>query len=421
MNPEQQPTPTPSPQPIQPIPPMQPVQPIQPMGQPASSFQPVQPTAPQPFAPAPPPRSSKKVIGIIIAVIVVMLLGTGALLYFIWWQNPQKVAADAVMSVLTAQKMTSDGSVTISADEMTLVSDITLKNDGENGAVDIKIKLKLPEVPELTVTVRTVTAQDGTLYIHADGLTRSIDTVIDAAFDAQLEVYGSDMTIVEQETMRREAREQIHQMIDPVLDKIEAKWLKLSPDDFDSSEDAKCMTKVYEEIRADKKQRDELMKIYQRNAFLRVKDTIGSKDGMTGYEIDITSNEVKDAYKNFVAEIRKTAIAQKFEKCGETIDETDGIFERSNTSGTTEPKLVIWANTLTHKMAAMQLDVKHTDGSEAVTMTMRMDFQLGVSDTVAIPQDARSAKEVVEELQNMTGDTLPLSNTRYEYDESASA
>ena len=384
MGPEQQPVS----QPTEQTPPSQPISPIEPV-QTQTSIVP------------PAPRKTGRIIAIVAGAVGAVLLIVAVLLYFLWWQNPNKMAADAILSVLTSQKGVSKGDVIITGNDVRLAANITGVANGEDTSADVEIKLEVPDVPELTLTVQNVTAKDGAIYLKASGLNDAVDTAVNAIFDASMSNYGITMTETEAQEAKDQMRQQINTSYGPIIDKIENQWLKISADDM-TNEESKCIADVASSLRDNKERRAELLRIYQRNNFVVVKNKVESRNGATGFEIDLESDEVKSKIKNFVAEAKETEIVKELEKCGSGTfsDLEDSVSgDSSQASGT----LVIWVDNLSHKMTAFKLDIKGGEGNEAVTISTTFDLELGKAANISIPNDARDAKEVISEIEGLFG------------------
>ena len=55
------------------------------------------------------------IVGIISGVLILILAIAAALLYFLWWQNPQKIVTDAVVNTMTTKKAVVNGKMTVIA------------------------------------------------------------------------------------------------------------------------------------------------------------------------------------------------------------------------------------------------------------------------------------------------------------------
>ena len=64
-----------------------------------------------------------------------------------------------------------------------------------------------------------------------------------------------------------------------------------------------------------------------------------------------------------------------------------------------DAKLVIWVDSLFHKMTAFKFDLKSNEDGQDVAVSAIVDLELGASAKVAIPNDARDVKEVFGKIQ----------------------
>lgn len=378
MGPEQQ---QPASQPVEQTPPSQPMQPV---------------TPPQP--PVLPKKGKGKLIGIIAGIVGLILIVTAVLLYFLWWQNPNKMAADAVLSLFVAEKGTAKGEMTLSTDNMKLTTHMQGASNGEDSSVDVALKLTLENAPEIALNVKGVTAKDGSLYFKASGLSDALDTAADAIFDMQMSTSGMTVSESEMREAKEQMRAQIYDMYGSMIEKIEDKWLKVSQEDLESEEDTKCVADALKNFRDDKEQRAELARIYQRNNFIIVQDKVEPRNGATGFEIDLKNDEVKNKLKGFVTEMKDTNIVKELEKCGSSsMSDLEDAVEESATKA--DAKLVIWVDSLFHKMTAFKFDLKSNEDGQDVAVSAIVDLELGASAKVAIPNDARDVKEVFGKIQ----------------------
>lgn len=93
------------------------------------------------------------------------------------------MVTDALLSVVTAEKMNNTGTLVIEAPSSDVKMTITTKGTTNNGALsgDATVKLEVEALDEDVVfDVHGVASDDGVLYVKIDKLRETVDTVIDA-------------------------------------------------------------------------------------------------------------------------------------------------------------------------------------------------------------------------------------------------
>lgn len=399
-----QPSPQPTPQPV-PQPPMQPPVPPQPVAQPV-------------FTPPPKPGKKKKIIGIILGVVGLLIIVSAVLLYFVWWQSPNKMVTDALLSVVTAEKMNNTGTLVIEAPSSDVKMTITTKGTTNNGALsgDATVKLEVEALDEDVVfDVHGVASDDGVLYVKIDKLRETVDTVIDAIIKQQTQQYRdqgmteSDIAQVEDEDM---AKQQVSSMfsLDTLIPKVDGQWIRIASDDLEDNEEAQCTADVMKDIQKDKEVTREVMAIYDANRFIQVKDKVDAKDGAPGFRL--TGD--RDKAQAFMSEFKKTETAGRLLKCDSTIfDSVDDALKETDSSSNADIDFVIWVDRFSHKLKSLQLDVTSKEDETKVSATY--DFEIGQANEVVVPSDARDFKDVYDDITSSIQDSYGVNASTDEY------
>ena len=399
-----QPSPQPTPQPV-PQPSMQPPVPPQPVAQPV-------------FTPPPKPGKKKKIIGIILGVVGLLIIVSAVLLYFVWWQSPNKMVTDALLSVVTAEKMNNTGTLVIEAPSSDVKMTITTKGTTNNGALsgDATVKLEVEALDEDVVfDVHGVASDDGVLYVKIDKLRETVDTVIDAIIKQQTQQYRdqgmteSDIAQVEDEDM---AKQQVSSMfsLDTLIPKVDGQWIRIASDDLEDNEEAQCTADVMKDIQKDKEVTREVMAIYDANRFIQVKDKVDAKDGAPGFRL--TGD--RDKAQAFMSEFKKTETAGRLLKCDSTIfDSVDDALKETDSSSNADIDFVIWVDRFSHKLKSLQLDVTSKEDETKVSATY--DFEIGQANEVVVPSDARDFKDVYDDITSSIQDSYGVNASTDEY------
>ena len=399
-----QPSPQPTPQPV-PQPSIEPPVPPQPVAQPV-------------FTPPPKPGKKKKIIGIILGVVGLLIIVSAVLLYFVWWQSPNKMVTDALLSVVTAEKMNNTGTLVIEAPSSDVKMTITTKGTTNNGALsgDATVKLEVEALDEDVVfDVHGVASDDGVLYVKIDKLRETVDTVIDAIIKQQTQQYRdqgmteSDIAQVEDEDM---AKQQVSSMfsLDTLIPKVDGQWIRIASDDLEDNEEAQCTADVMKDIQKDKEVTREVMAIYDANRFIQVKDKVDAKDGAPGFRL--TGD--RDKAQAFMSEFKKTETAGRLLKCDSTIfDSVDDALKETDSSSNADIDFVIWVDRFSHKLKSLQLDVTSKEDETKVSATY--DFEIGQANEVVVPSDARDFKDVYDDITSSIQDSYGVNASTDEY------
>ena len=397
-----QPSPQPTPQPV-PQPSMQPPVPPQPVAQPV-------------FTPPPKPGKKKKIIGIILGVVGLLIIVSAVLLYFVWWQSPNKMVTDALLSVVTAEKMNNTGTLVIEAPSSDVKMTITTKGTTNNGALsgDATVKLEVEALDEDVVfDVHGVASDDGVLYVKIDKLRETVDTVIDAIIKRQTQQYR-DQGMTESDIAQVEdmAKQQVSSMfsLDTLIPKVDGQWIRIASDDLEDNEEAQCTADVMKDIQKDKEVTREVMAIYDANRFIQVKDKVDAKDGAPGFRL--TGD--RDKAQAFMSEFKKTETAGRLLKCDSAIfDSVDDALKETDSSSNADIDFVIWVDRFSHKLKSLQLDVTSKEDETKVSATY--DFEIGQANEVVVPSDARDFKDIYDDITSSIQDSYGVNASTDEY------
>ena len=397
-----QPSPQPTPQPV-PQPSIEPPVPPQLVAQPV-------------FTPPPKPGKKKKIIGLILGVVGLLIIVSAVLLYFVWWQSPNKMVTDALLSVVTAEKMNNTGTLVIEAPSSDVKMTITTKGTTNNGALsgDATVKLEVEALDEDVVfDVHGVASDDGVLYVKIDKLRETVDTVIDAIIKQQTQQYR-DQGMTESDIAQVEdvAKQQVSSMfsLDTLIPKVDGQWIRIASDDLEDNEEAQCTADVMKDIQKDKEVTREVMAIYDANRFIQVKDKVDAKDGAPGFRL--TGD--RDKAQAFMSEFKKTETAGRLLKCDSTIfDSVDDALKETDSSSNADIDFVIWVDRFSHKLKSLQLDVTSKEDETKVSATY--DFEIGQANEVVVPSDARDFKDVYDDITSSIQDSYGVNASTDEY------
>lgn len=364
----------------------------------------------------PPKKNVGKIVGIVAGVVALVLLVVAVILYFVWWQNPQKVVTDSVVNLFHTEKTIVTGKITASSPDMKMDIDIKSNNNVKDADAEVNINIK-PKgfTSDLKLKLNGVYGEDGSAYVKADGLRKAAEAAIEmyiSQYATQSEGAGSEVT----PDMIAQAKAQMMQMFNPFIDKVEGKWLKFSASELSESEESKCVLDTMKEIKSNKQYQKELSDVYRANQFIVIKDVpVPAKNGATGFEIDIDNAESKAKAKEFSKAVEQTEFAKKLKACDKnssTQKDEDDTKDETDKESTTKTTLRIWVDSWSHQLKSVE--VKSTDEKDKSDMTAVFDLQPGQSNPAQIPTDARSAKEVMEEIKKSFGGLYNSQSTEVE-------
>ena len=345
-----------------------------------------------------PKKKRKKglIIGIVSGVIALILLVTAVLLYFLWWQHPQNIVDNAVMSAARVTKARTNGKMTMKfSDQAKVEFDITSNAADSKTKTDIAATITVNTLSQTLHTKVTVMSDNkGALYIKFDDLRGLVNTAVGTMIDAQAQAQGAYGT-VDRAQIEGEKRKALAEL-EPKIAKIDGKWLKVSPETVlsEASQDgSKCFEELAAIVRDDKRALDEAINVYKKHNFLVVdpEAKVESRNGAPGFEIDLSPNgESARRAKEFSAGMKETTIGKKMIQCyGERIFDSS---RSSRSSG--KVTLRVWADSWSHQLKAFA--IKASDVTSGMELDLVIDVEQGKSDAIEVPTDTADFKQSFE-------------------------
>jgi len=302
-------------------------------------------------------KKKRIIIGSILAGALIILGGGSALAYNLWYQNPEKVVTDALVSAFKADTLQVAGSFEVKNEEFNVNVEIDAKAGSKNGEVAAKIEFKSVKGDEQTMKL------DGAGYFGSEGdLYLKVNNVKDI-----LNVITGDMA-------------NATTAFDALSEKVSGKWIKITSEDIgEVNEEYKktqvCIEDVTKQVNDNKSLSDEVTKLYKNNRFIVINEKLGSKTingvGSLGYVVDVDD----DKAKSFVTGLDTTEIGKKFKACDETIDfkeiaNTLTSNEDDSTAG--EGKVQVWASRFGHQIT--EVNAKGNAGTTQINTVMNPVF-----------------------------------------------
>lgn len=393
---------TPEPRPPLPADP----QPTSPINEPSTQPQ----SLPQPTVSGQPQKPSRKkfIVGGIIAAILVALLGGGALAYTMY-QSPEKVLSDSIINLTQMSgNMSGTASIEVANDDVSVTIEAGARGDGNivNGDAKLSIDFKSEELQPIGTIAASAdyAASDDGVWLKLNDVSDVVNKALDAYIDNLNEQYadmGFDISDEEIESQKSLMLAQIQ----PVLDKINNRWIKLDSDDSDDQDNSsQCMLDAVKAAASDRSQRDELTKVYDANQFIIVKEKLGTKDGNLGYKLDFDEAKAEA----FSKAVEDTSLGKALLECDPDAFADDAtITEDSEAMSNSDVE--VWIGQWDHKLKRAVVTgttEENTDNPTSVRAEVTLNYDK--VDGLSTPEDAITIEELQAEIQGLMGGTPAL-------------
>ena len=350
--------------------------------------------APQPQYNGVPMQPKKKktglIIGVVLGVIALIAIISAVLVYFLWWQNPEKMVTDAVSNAIMAKKMTADGKVVIDMrDQGKIELNVKTATDSGKSKANIDAKLNIKGVEKnIPLKGDAVLDSDGTIYVKINNFKDLYGTLLEVVMESSS---GGNLSRSQIETYRDQTLEKMGSEIDKMSDT----WMKISPDEIGS--EYKCGINALKKIQSDESARKEVAQLYRKNSFFTIKDSkISDRNGGRGFELQGDNSKLS----KFNDEFKKSSAGKALSKCGKY-----NSYKSSESSSIDKSSLKVWVDRSSHELKALELK---GDGKKA-SVEISFDINMNKSEEIKAPSDAESLKEFVEGF--MSGYSSGLSST----------
>lgn len=353
--------------------------------------------APQPQYNGVPMQPKKKktglIIGIVLGVIALITIISAVLVYFLWWQNPEKMVTDAVSNAIMAKKMTADGKIVIDMRDQGKI-ELNVKAATELGKskanIDAKLDVKGVE-KNIPLKGDVVLDSDGTIYVKINNFKELYGSLLEVVMESSS---GGNLSRSQIETYRDQALEKMSSEIDKMSDT----WMKISPDEIGS--EYKCGINALKKIQSDESARKELAQIYQKSSSFTIKDSkISDRNGGRGFELQGDNSKLS----KFNDEFKKSSAGKALSKCGKS-----NSYKSSESSSIDTASLKVWVDRSSHELKAVEL--KGNDKKASVEISF--DINMNKSEKIKAPSDAESLKEFIEGFMEGYSSGLSSTSTR---------
>ena len=345
-----------------------------------------------------PMRPKKKktglIIGVVLGVIVLISIVSAALVYFLWWQNPEKMVTDAMSSAIMSKKMTANGKVVVDMrDQGKIELNVKTATDSGKSKANIDAKLDVKGV-EKNITLRSdvVLDIDGTIYVKINNFKDLYGTLLEMVMESSS---GGNLSRSQIETYR----DQTLRKMSSEIDKMGNTWMKISPDEIGS--EYRCGINALKKIQSDESVRKELVQIYQKNSYFTIKDSkISDRNGGRGFELQ--GNNKSNSSK-FEEEFKNSSVGKALSKCGKS-----NSYKSSESSSIDTASLKVWVDRSSHELKALELK----GDSKKASVEISFDIDVNKSEEIKIPSSAESLKEFIEGFMEGYSSGLSSTSTR---------
>ena len=354
--------------------------------------------APQPQYNGVPMQPKKKktglIIGIVLGVIALIAIISAVLVYFLWWQNPEKMVTDAVSNAIMAKKMTADGKVVIDMrDQGKIELNVKTATDSGKSKANIDAKLDVKGVEKnIPLKGDVVLDSDGTIYVKINNFKDLYGTLLEIVMESSS---GGNLSRSQIETYR----DQTLKKLNSEINKMNGTWMKISPDEIGS--EYNCGINALKKIQSDESARKELAQIYQKNSFFTIKDSkISDRNGGRGFELQ--GNNKSNSSK-FEEEFKNSSVGKALSKCGKS-----NGYKSSGSSSIDTASLKVWVDRSSHELKALELK----GDSKKASVEISFDINMNKSEEIKAPSDAESLKEFIEGFMEGYSSGLSSTSTR---------
>lgn len=239
-----------------------------------------------------------------------------------------------------------------------------------------------------------VILETGDMYAKVNDPQRAVEATMNAMMSSQLAQSGAAAD--QSEGMAETMRSFVKSYSESIANKIGDRWVRVPKQDLSlngvgSEVQMGCYVDFVRTAHADKKAREELVKIFTDNNFLKVEEKLESKGTSAGYALSIEQG-VRD---KFIEQAKDNAAFQQVLDCDPSL---------ALLTGATEGQIAVWvdrvSNSITH--------VKVSGSDDGVDGTSTTEVKFGYSGRVnpAEPTESIDMKELVEGL-NVGAEAAP--------------
>ncbi|MFZ1812625.1 MAG: hypothetical protein WAU02_03885 [Candidatus Saccharimonadales bacterium] len=331
-----------------------------------------------PMATARPNRLSKKLL-ITVGAILVVLIG-GGVAGALWWTSPQKAFSDAMPTHELPTSAAVKGSIVATpASGPSVTVDFTSKFNSGKSYTDLGFKVNAGAV-NLNLTGAVATSDTKSVFFKVNDVRKTIESFAGSNASAVDQVYGN------------------------LINKIDNKWVEVTESDMKevtkgAGVDISCLTNTLQKVTTGRSYISESYDLYQKNAYLSVKETLGSEsvNGKDSHHYIVTVDKTK--MKEFDKALEASKLGAELKKW--TTKDTSTMESVTNDAAST-PKFEIWVDKWSHKLTKFVM-TQDQDGTN-VKLTATVDY---AAQSVTMPKADTQFKDLQSEIQKMQQQFTP--------------
>lgn len=330
-------------------------------------------------------NSRRKKLLLIIVVAAVIVLAGAIAAYALWYNNPNKVAADALLSVLHAKTPAMQGTITT--------------QNGSSEASVTNFSLVSQNSGVFSVNGNSVVATGG------KKVTVSGDFVSDSS-TLYIRIAGLKNLLTASAKSDENAASALALLGGP-LNEIDGKWVSITAGDWkqlsslipslsapdNSHNQFTCVQQANNTFQNSAAQQAEVANAYLNNPFIIVQQTLGTQviNSSTSNHYILSEDHTKSAA--FGKAIEKTTYFKNLNTClNNALSDTDK--QVAETTGP-QPTVELWADQWTHELTRFKI----TQKEDGTTTAMDIKTQLNKPQKITIPKADTSLSDLVSDLQ----------------------
>ncbi|MFZ1242692.1 MAG: hypothetical protein WAQ22_00940 [Candidatus Saccharimonas sp.] len=364
-----------------------------------------QPLVTSPMPPRQSQQGSKKglIIGLIVGGIALIVLVSAVLLYFLWYQKPEKVVNDGIVGLMNAKQVSSDLTFEGSFKTASTASSIPVKvkvnsKVNENAfSATATISVSPTDIGEITLSGETTVVND-TVYFKATKVKEAYEKVIDAYINSQVTLYRGLYSSTQLTQIKAQVRSQMDTVALPIITELDNKWIKVTKDELgESSKSAKCYTDTLFAYQKDAKAKKEIVDLYKKNGnpFIVEGDKLKGDNGTIGYTVRID----KEKYDSYEKSLESTDIGKKLKECGGSSSSSSSASSQADQQ-VSKTSFQVWVTPFTHELKKIVVVPAADAQSTNFTLkTFEIATDTKTSINIAEPSDATSFDALQKKLK----------------------
>lgn len=324
-----------------------------------------------------PAKKSKKLIGGIIAAVTAVLLIGGGVLGYVWYQNPEKMVADAFANAVKSESVTFSGTVTGTQEDAPQNINVTFDGKSAGNRAEVNAQIDL-EGDDITIADNgtIVFAGDDGLFVRLTNIRETLESMFENAD-------GSE------------------QMVEMIVERLDDKWIKLDADSNEGmtreyEEQRQCVNNVMKSFTESRDQQKQLADVYKNNRLLTVKKTGAEAiDGVNSHTFEVSVNQ--EQIQPFTDAVKETDAAKAMNDCFDEdifADLNEGLEDMTQESMGDNTKIELWVSTWSHELTQFRISGSSEDSSGDITVKTKFNEEV----TVETPAEATPVQDVMNDL-----------------------